>query len=268
MSVNAKTRNCTYHFARGVVSSARRNKVGRASVVVGAPHFSATSMQRFGIDMARFVNKEAVISSHTRVNAFFPQSTESNCFPLAYTLRERSAHAFSIGLRSGLLVGHARTLSPLSINHSEAWCAVCALALSCWYVHSKAWASMKGSRWSSRGAVYTASFHKDQLGHFDARACSPDHSDSAPILTRPFPTAGNTRVLDHRRCSVIHQVLVCYVCPFCKNLDFDPTANAKGPQTLLKRLDSGSEQPSTSHSHRSCPRTTPFNRNSDLILKL
>ena len=52
---------------------------------------------------------------------------------LAITLVFKSRHKFSIGFRSGLWLGHSRTLTSLSLNHFFTALAVCFGSLSCWY---------------------------------------------------------------------------------------------------------------------------------------
>ena len=52
---------------------------------------------------------------------------------LAITLVFKSRHKFSIGFRSGLWLGHSRTLTSLSLNHFFSTLAVYFASLSCWY---------------------------------------------------------------------------------------------------------------------------------------
>ena len=83
--------------------------------------YVSTSFQHFSCGMLAH-SSLAKASSWVRLVSF-----------LAITLVFKSRHKFSIGFRSGLWLGHSRTLTSLSLNQFVTTLAACFRSLSCWY---------------------------------------------------------------------------------------------------------------------------------------
>ena len=92
----------------------------------------------------------------------------------------KSCHRFSIGFRSGLWLGHFKTLTCFDLNHSIVALAVCLGSLSCWKMNLSLKSFADWIRFSSRFTLYSIWFHPSFPQFWPV---------SLSLLKRSIPTA-------------------------------------------------------------------------------
>ena len=100
--------------------------------------------------------------------------------------QSKSYHRFSIGLRSGLWLGHSKTFKCFPLNHSSVALAVClGLSMSCWKVNLRSCLKSLDD-WNSfppRISLYLApSFNSDQFPSPCRWKTSPQHDAATTML--------------------------------------------------------------------------------------
>ncbi len=128
------------------------------SVLVEAPFWFNTAMSLFGKDATSFSHLDLGILCHSSLQIL--SSSVRLDGKRWWTAIFRSLQRCSIGFKSGLWLGHSRTVTELLWSHSFVILAVCLGSLSCWKVNLRpslrSWALWR--RFSSRISLYLAAF--------------------------------------------------------------------------------------------------------------
>ncbi len=101
--------------------------------LVEAPLAAVTASGLFGYDATSFAHLDLGIFRHSSLQ--IPSSSVRLDGDHRWTAIFRSLQRFSIGLKSGLWLGHSRTFTELSLSHSSVALVVCLGTLSCWEVN-------------------------------------------------------------------------------------------------------------------------------------
>ncbi len=115
-------------------------------------------MSLFGKDATSFSHLDLGILCHSSLQILSSSvRLDGKCW---WTAIFRSLQRCSIGFKSGLWLGHSRTVTELLWSHSFVILAVCLGSLSCWKVNLRpslrSWALCR--RFSSRISLYLAAF--------------------------------------------------------------------------------------------------------------
>ncbi len=129
-----------------------------AQYLVEAPFWFNTAMSLFGKDATSFSHLDLGILCHSSLQIL--SSSVRLDGKRWWTAIFRSLQRCSIGFKSGLWLGHSRTVTELLWSHSFVILAVCLGSLSCWKVNLRpslrSWALWR--RFSSRISLYLAAF--------------------------------------------------------------------------------------------------------------
>ncbi len=116
------------------------------SVLVEAPFWFNTAMSLFGKDATSFSHLDLGILCHSSLQILLSSSVRLDG-KRWWTAIFRSLQRCSIGFKSGLWLGHSRTVTELLWSHSFVILAVCLGSLSCWKVKPSAslrsWATLE-----------------------------------------------------------------------------------------------------------------------------
>ncbi len=130
-----------------------------AQYLVEAPFWFNTAMSLFGKDATSFSHLDLGILCHSSLQIL--SSSVRLDGKRWWTAIFRSLQRCSIGFKSGLWLGHSRTVTELLWSHSFVILAVCLGSLSCWKVNLRpslrSWALWR--RFSSRISLYLAASH-------------------------------------------------------------------------------------------------------------
>ncbi len=155
------------------------------SVLVEAPFWFNTAMSLFGKDATSFSHLDLGILCHSSLQIL--SSSVRLDGKRWWTAIFRSLQRCSIGFKSGLWLGHSRTVTELLWSHSFVILAVCLGSLSCWKVNLRpslrSWALWR--RFSSRISLYLG-YHLSLDCNQSSCPCSwktpPQHDAATTML--------------------------------------------------------------------------------------
>ncbi len=145
-----------------------------------------TAMSLFGKDATSFSHLGLGILCHSSLQILSSSvRLDGKCW---WTAIFRSLQRCSIGFKSGLWLGHSRTVTELLWSHSFVILAVCLGSLSCWKVNLRpslrSWALWR--RFSSRISLYLAAFNISLDCNQSSCLCSwktpPQHDAATTML--------------------------------------------------------------------------------------
>ncbi len=136
----------------------RKTEISHGPKYLEAPFWFNTAMSLFGKDATSFSHLDLGILCHSSLQIL--SSSVRLDGKHWWTAIFRSLQRCSIGFKSGLWLGHSRTVTELLWSHSFFILAVCLGSLSCWKVNLRpslrSWVLWR--RFSSRISLYLAAF--------------------------------------------------------------------------------------------------------------